>query len=1235
MPELSDFPPEVQAMMKANGIDPHDLVPSEDTPVAKEGMSKTAAALATTKARAGSTIGGGLGTLVGMGLAAALAPESFGASLLIPIATGLAGSYGGGKAQKAVVPADVEQKIEEQGQQAEEEHPWVSMGTGVAESALASGGKLSIGALRRGLTGDTGALGNIALQSGVNTAIDTGMNLAQTGHLPSGRDIVGDIAGGALFSEPSSLGRMAHRTSSEPLPEQLPDQNIVAPALNQESIGPLRMAPTPTEVSPSATLSNGVQPKSKDTVTQNKMQDTNVSAQNPIDKDAQKVGPSGLTKEEEDALKSQDPLDMETKTAKEVPPVQNKLAGDIPEKFVAQKYSDEDLATYNEANERMKSLTTPEKIGSPEWAKAFSDFESIRNKYGGMPPEQKGQVEQKSIVEQLKAPEPIKLSTEQKATLTEAVKTPPVEPTKPVVQPISEYTPKNKSNTWAVIDKVHDLNHPGAAPLADAAKQTLNERDRLVGAWKNKIIEAGDKLSSKDKDQLNKIKDAELSTGKVQPQMLTGASSELKNYYKVAKQLYSDNGDYRIASGEPVYNGKLPRQLNKVDSYWAGMPNQKVEQVYRDNVDPKAISDLDKKFDAWNQQTLKLSPAASADVINDFKTAVRGNRGSSDISHQDYFNASRRAMGRPLPPEFREADPVKNDSRYFDRQALDNAHYRFMEKNPQAMAALGETKDAWGNPINFSYKEGSLTGNAQVKSLIHQFRPDIAEQGEHTRGSISSLITNALINGPTLEAHKLISNQVGAVGQADNPYQLARALGHAITSINEGWQHAKEGGLVKLSATSSLDMFNGQLAAAQRLNGLSKVIRDISTLGGLTTKLNAGLMQSYFESLVPSKLIRANKGDVNAQRFIRRLDPTYTPGKIYTTPQSQQLASIAAQYIHGTGDIRTMPSWMMHDNELKGFLELAHWSVSQTTKFQHDIWTPAKSGNYAPLMSGIFGATIGGYLIKELREQLSGKKSGIPSLSEIASSDRGIAGNAGPLMYNAIAAMQYAGFGGLLSQVAKYPFDFVYKNQPQGATFPLDQIATDLATTTSQVASSIANDPNLNWVDLAKSVSMHVLQSDMQLSRIAINQGINSGLITGLPAEKKLLADKMGELRRFDMVEGLPYNDIEQGSNPYMNIEQQKFKHDPDIPEAVQMLPGMLHNIIQKYGSQPDVMMQKIKALKENVYQTFPSMETTPMQFFKYLQYLGRTEGPEKAQSMLEDYMMKTIGNKVKSGIVP
>ena len=346
-------------------------------------------------------------------------------------------------------------------------------------------------------------------------------------------------------------------------------------------------------------------------------------------------------------------------------------------------------------------------------------------------------------------------------------------------------------------------------------------------------------------------------------------------------------------------------------------------------------------------------------------------------------------------------------------------------------------------------------------------------------------------------------------------------------------------------------------------------------------------------------------------------------------------ASIAASYIHGTGDIRQMPAWMMKEGEISGFMQLAHWSVAQTNNFMHDVWTPAKKGNLAPLMVGMFGTAVGGYMLKELREAIQGKHGQIPSIGEIAASEKGLEGNVPLIAYNVMAAMQYAGFGGMFSQLVKYPFDAAWKNTPQGATFPLDEIATDLATTVHQVTTAIANDPNVNYVDLAAAVGQHVLGSNIKLASIALNQGINTGLVTGLPAEKKQLADKLGQLRRFDMVTGLPYNEPEQGSNPYMNLEQKKFKMDEDLPDAMKQVPALVHNIIQTYSAQPDVMMNKLKALKENEYATFPSLEQMPISFMKYVSYLGREESPQAAQAALLDYMKHKMQNEVKSSVIP
>ena len=140
---------------------------------------------------------------------------------------------------------------------------------------------------------------------------------------------------------------------------------------------------------------------------------------------------------------------------------------------------------------------------------------------------------------------------------------------------------------------------------------------------------------------------------------------------------------------------------------------------------------------------------------------------------------------------------------------------------------------------------------------------------------------------------------------------------------------------------------------------------------------------------------------------MKNLDPNYKVGKVYSEGEIRQLSSTAASYIHGTGDARTLPGWMLNDSEFSGFFALAHWSTAQTNRFYSNVLTPASHGNIGPLMNTVFGAAIGGYMVKKIREELQGKKNQIPSLEEIANSSKGIEGNMGLLGYNLVAAARH------------------------------------------------------------------------------------------------------------------------------------------------------------------------------------------------------------------------------------
>lgn len=786
--------------------------------------------------------------------------------------------------------------------------------------------------------------------------------------------------------------------------------------------------------------------------------------------------------------------------------------------------------------------------------------------------------------------------------------------------------------TRSMVDKISDINHPGAKTVSDAVKRTLNEIPQRFGVTGNRVVEAGQKLTSEDKVQIKKIFDYENLHKKAAPnEMFT--NDRQRNFYKVERQVYKESGQYRIANNEPVLENGKPRQLIQKEFAHPTTPNQQVAEVYKTNTDTTRIAQLDKEF-LDNLSKHGYSAKEAKEGLQNFKESLQGDLRNT-ASNMQYYNAARKAQGIPLPDSFTRADPVKNLEAYYHRQAIDNSFYKNIESNHDVLGVLGAGKDAWNNPVK-QHPQGSIANNTAVKNALAEFHGQSGGPGFHNERAISSLATTLFISNPALEVHKLASNILGITNYADNPVQLGRILGSMIKNFGEGIAHAKENGVLKLSAKSVGDAFDSTATAAERMQALASGVRKISSLGGLSDKLSSGLMQAGAETVLPQKIEKANSGDRTSQDLLKKLDPDWEKGKQYTPDEVTKLASTLSSYIHGTGDGRTMPAWMAGDTELSGFFKLAHWSIAQTNRFFSDVYDPATKGNLTPLLTSLFGSAIGGYLIKDLREKIQGKHGQIPSLDEISSSEGGLAGHKALVGYNMVAAAQYAGFGGLLSQFAKYPFDIAYKNNPQGATFPLDEIGTDMAKTLEQVSGAIANDKNINWFELASHIAGHVMTTDIQLSKVALNQAINNGMVTGTVAEKKDLGDKLGKLRRFEEIQGLPYQD--QGpdaNNPYMDLDTKKFRTTQDIGEAAKMLPQLVNNIMTQYKSQPDVMMDKLKSLKEHSYNTMPSMESMPLEYLKYVGYLQREEGPEKAKEAVLDYMKHRVIGEAKASVVP
>jgi hypothetical protein len=390
------------------------------------------------------------------------------------------------------------------------------------------------------------------------------------------------------------------------------------------------------------------------------------------------------------------------------------------------------------------------------------------------------------------------------------------------------------------------------------------------------------------------------------------------------------------------------------------------------------------------------------------------------------------------------------------------------------------------------------------------------------------------------------------------------------------------------------------------------------------------------EYWIDAKLHAAERGDIEAIRQIKYLDPSFDPSNPVTPEQRIQLGSEFANSVHGAKDPRTLPGWMLKDTALSAFFKLAGWNIAQTNNFMRNVVTPATRGNPVPLLMSTLGI-FGGYVVQRLREDVLNKKSNIPSFTDIASSDLGVGGNLGAVGYNLAAMANFSGYAGVLSMVPKWMMDKAFKNKSQAAVFPLDEEVSGMMKVLNNVVQTIETEGfNANYVHVGTQAMLDLIKNNVQLGRVVYNHAVEHGAFGELENEKFQTTKKLQQLRAFKQVSGLPFE--EQGANeenPYLNLEQKRFKRTQDIGEAVHALPELVSNIISRYSSNPDVMMAKFRSLKSNAYDTMPSVENEPLQFFRYLRFLNAKEGNDAATSYYLDYMHHKAVNEAKSGMVP
>lgn len=789
----------------------------------------------------------------------------------------------------------------------------------------------------------------------------------------------------------------------------------------------------------------------------------------------------------------------------------------------------------------------------------------------------------------------------------------------------------------SLLDSIRRSSGEEGSKLADAANRYYNQKDNIVGSHMYEINKAGANLSTEQQNNVDRVLTAERRAGKSFRNTL--ATPDEQKFYDAIRENYKNKQKEQIASKQPItdYDEKgMPFQREaKIDPFYhVNSADPKVLETLRNNPNSATADNLKNDFmDFQKQQGISKEAAQKKlDAIllsNSPSSVLKLKEGGAG----NYFKADRIAQGVGLPDSWMKKDLLtKKLSKYYQKVASDRAFHDNIEANPDVAKSIGLTTDPWGKDIESNAKP---IGGDDVRTLLENMRGESHSEDSSIIKALNKVATSLML-GPVTNAHIVISSLANAMNYL-KPGEALAGYTHALTGLNEHYQEALKNGYIKNDPYKVKDILDNTNTFAERASALSQTINNLSGRKLVNSTIK-GLLQGLGEYVVGERIREAGEGNKDSEKFLKNLNPDFNSEKEYSAEDKSKMASTLAGMIHGAHDARTMPRWMLHDSAIQPFFSLASWNIAQTNNFMKHVYTPATQGNFTPLIMSTLGAALGGYALKTIREGITDKKAPFPWLSDLANSSRGVEGNVPLVAYNLMSMASMAGYGGILSMLGKTGFDIAYKNIPQGASFPLDEVMSSSVNTALHAFGALSNAANINEaMPIAMKASMDLARENIQLARIAHTWGseLNPKLMPESNANIQMAKAK-NNYRNFRMAEGQPVDEqTPDNSNPYLDLPVKSFKKTEDAGEAMGMLPNLINRALTKANGNPEILQTELKKIKTNNYETMPNPDSMPIEFMKYVSYLQKQKGNDKAMETVRNYMVHNELNKMKGSMVP
>jgi hypothetical protein len=573
------------------------------------------------------------------------------------------------------------------------------------------------------------------------------------------------------------------------------------------------------------------------------------------------------------------------------------------------------------------------------------------------------------------------------------------------------------------------------------------------------------------------------------------------------------------------------------------------------------------------------------------------------IDNIKQFGPLDKAEGVGLPWELVNKNYLDVMTKYLDRVAKRIAYGETFQKDPEALKALEDYKDS-NTIVKHVYND--ISGNRVFDNpkLNALFRVVRAFKLQTLTGAVD------VVSAPFFSAQHF-----------GNPLDWSKAV---LASLDDFSSHIKdtwETGRIRRHM-NSLEMENGVDDLMKVSNRIADITTDVTARNWLDQIGRA--QQMGMGKWITVNYFNEAKGSNPRKAATKFMDDFAGDVKWKNLDEltNQQIKEIAARFVDanaGTYTAEGLPRVAI-SGQYAPLLSIGRWSIEKMNNFIKYSIEPATKGNYTPLLMQMFGMALGGTVINELRELVTGRKQKTPEWKELKDKPSKMA-----FAYKAAGLISAAGHMGILGDMLKGGMDVMYgKTRPQVVNNILLEGAESLATTTVNFAGALMEDGPSD--ELFINYAHQLLMDNLQNYRLLAS---HLGAETPEDIEK---ANKFRDLRVFNMLEGNKITDLRTiFTEDFTDLPMKKYKKAKTVEEAAEILPELIDKAIKKANNNPEKLKKELTKIKRNSYQTMPNPERMPDSFARYLLFLDNTQGKEKANERLLDYITRNEVNRVKS----